>query len=71
MLIVYKNGDGVALISPVPELDILEVAEKDVPVGVAFWIVDKSFLPSDRTYRDAWELDTNSLGNPDGYGGAA
>ena len=69
MLIVYKNGDGVVLISPVPELDVLEVAEKDVPVGVAFWIVEKSFLPTDRTYRDAWELDVAAMGEPDGFGG--
>jgi hypothetical protein len=31
------------------------IANKDVPAGKAFQIVDVSDIPSDRTFRDAWE----------------
>lgn len=31
------------------------IANKDVPVGKPFQIVDVSDIPSDRTFRDAWE----------------
>lgn len=56
--IIYptKNG-GVAVIVPAPEceLTIEEIAAKDVPAGVPFKIVDTTEIPSDRTFRDAWE----------------
>lgn len=39
-----------------------------VPEGQPFWIMDESILPTDREYRNAWELD-GSEGEPDGYGG--
>lgn len=32
------------------------VAAKDVPAGVDYQIVDVSDIPSDRTFRDAWEI---------------
>lgn len=31
------------------------IANKDVPAGKPFQIVDASDIPSDRTFRDAWE----------------
>lgn len=34
---------------------IEELAEKDVPTGVIYKIVDVSEIPSDRTFRNAWE----------------
>jgi len=48
------NG-GVAVIIPSGELPIEEVVAKDVPAGVPYEIVDVSEIPSDRTFRDAWE----------------
>lgn len=35
-----------------------------------FWVVDASAIPADRTFRDAWELDVASMGEPSGFGGA-
>lgn len=56
--IIYptENG-GVAVIIPAPEcnLSIEEIATKDVPAGRPFKIVDISDIPTDRTFRDAWE----------------
>lgn len=56
--IIYPTDDGgVAVIIPVPnsELTIEQLAAKDVPQGKPFQIVDVSEIPSDRTFRNAWE----------------
>ena len=34
---------------------VTRIAAKDVPPGVAYQIVDKSGIPTDRTFRDAWK----------------
>ena len=67
MRIIYQTEEGLAVLIPTGELDINEVARKDVPAGVDYWIVEDSEVPSDRTFRDAWELDAN-IGTPDGQG---
>ncbi|MFP0549280.1 hypothetical protein ACLDXX_12110 [Acinetobacter baumannii] len=74
MNITYKNTDGsVAVFTPTQEaLDqftLDEIAQRIVPNSVPYWIVDPSTIPSDRTFRDAWELDEISLGEPHGFGG--
>lgn len=33
-----------------------------------YWIVEASIIPTDRTFRSAWEID-ESYGKPDGFGG--
>jgi hypothetical protein len=56
--IIYKNDEGgVAIIIPATEcgLTIEEIAAKDVPEGKPYKIVDVSDIPSDRTFRNAWE----------------
>jgi hypothetical protein len=56
--IIYPTDDGgVAIIIPAVEcgLTIEEIAAKDVPAGKPFKIVDVSDVPTDRTFRDAWE----------------
>ena len=56
--IIYPTQDGgVAIIIPAPEcgLTIEQIAAKDVPPGVPFKVVDASDIPTDRTFRDAWE----------------
>jgi len=55
--IVYKNDDGtISIIVPAEcGLTIEEIASKDVPAGKEHWIVDASEIPSDRTFRNAWE----------------
>ena len=56
--IIYPNNNGgVSIIIPAVEcgLTVEEIAAKDVPQGVPFKIVDVSDIPSDRTFRNAWE----------------
>ena len=56
--IVYTNDDGtVAVIVPADEcgLTVEQIAAKDVPAGKEYHIVDVSDIPSDRTFRGAWE----------------
>jgi hypothetical protein len=56
--IIYPTDDGgVAVIIPAPEcgLTIEEMALKDVPKGKPYKIVDVADIPTDRTFRNAWE----------------
>ena len=54
--IIYPTPEGgVAVVIPTGELPIEDVAAKDVPEGVPYQIVDASEIPSDRTFRNAWE----------------
>lgn len=55
-LIIYQTKTGVAIIHPTGELSIEEVAAKNVPAGVRYKIVKDSDIPSDRTFRNAWEM---------------
>lgn len=66
-LILYPNDGGVSVIVPSETcgLSIEQIAQKDVPAGVPYKIVNVTDIPSDRTFRDAWEYDFT---NPDGYG---
>ena len=71
--IIYKNLDNsVAILIPTQEALIFatieQIAEKDVPHNLPYWIVPTSNIPTDRTFRDAWEAD-ESFGEPDGFGG--
>jgi len=56
--IIYPTDDGgVAVIIPAPEcrLTIEQIAAKDVPQGTPYQIVDVADIPTDRTFRNAWE----------------
>jgi hypothetical protein len=54
--IIYPNDDGgVAIVIPTGELSIEEVIAKDVPQGKPYKIVDVADIPTDRTFRNAWE----------------
>ena len=54
--IIYPTDDGgVAIVIPSGELTLEEVIAKDVPQGKPYKIVDVSDIPTDRTFRDAWE----------------
>jgi len=55
--IIYPTDEGgVAVITPADcGLTIEEIAAKDVPEGKPFKIVDASDIPTDRTFRNAWE----------------
>ena len=69
---IYKNLDGsVGIIIPADEaleiFGIKAILEKDVPKDLPYKIVATTDIPSDRTYRDAWEWDDAIV--PDGFGG--
>jgi hypothetical protein len=56
--ILYTNADGgCSVVIPAPDtgLSIQQVIEKSVPVGTAYTVVSANEVPSDRTYRNAWE----------------
>ncbi len=56
--IIYPTDEGgVAVIVPAPDcgLTIEEIAAKDVPAGKPFKIINTEDVPTDRTYRNAWE----------------
>jgi hypothetical protein len=58
--IIYKQDNGaVAVVVPTPEAleqyGIEAIAAKDTPAGKPFKIVDATEIPSDRTFRNAWE----------------
>lgn len=68
--IIYPSDDGgVVILIPTPEVlekySIEEVAAKDVPAGKPYKIINATDVPTDRTFRGAWEADVTS---PDGYG---
>lgn len=69
--IIFRNKDNsVGIITPTQEaiddFGIDAIAKKDTPHGLPYKIVDESEIPSDRTFRNAWEWD-NTV-EPDGVG---
>lgn len=61
--IIYPNdNDGVNVVVPTPDWlsqegnTIQKLAEMRVPQGKPYQIVNASDIPSDRTFRDAWEF---------------
>jgi len=58
--IIYPNDNGgVSILIPTPEYlethTIEELAAKDVPAGKPYQIVNVADIPTDRTFRNAWE----------------
>ena len=60
--IIYPTDNGgVAIVIPAPEWLAQEgntvelLAIKDVPEGKPYKIIDTADVPSDRTFRNAWE----------------
>ncbi len=69
MRIIYKTPENtVAIIIPSPKWTgtIHELARKDVPTGLKYKIVEDSVIPTDRSFRNAWEVDESEL--TDGVG---
>jgi predicted acetyltransferase len=69
--IIYKNLDNtVSIVIPSDEalsfMTIEQIANKDVPTGLKYKIVDVSEIPSDREFRNAWTIDEAEL--TDGVG---
>ena len=57
--ILYTNDEGgVSIVVPAPDnpQTMEELAAAVVPSGKEYKIVDESEIPSDRTFRYAWEM---------------
>jgi len=70
-VIIYKQDNGVvAIIRPTEEAlalyGIEAIAQKDVPAGKPYKIIDASDIPTDRSQRNAWTVDDADL--TDGVG---
>ena len=55
--IIYIQDNGVvAVIVPANNCDLTveQIQSKDVPAGKTSYIVDKSEVPTDRSFRNAW-----------------
>ena len=55
--IIYTDDDGnVCIVIPTDEcpLTIEQIRDKDVPSGKTATIVDKSEIPTDRSFRNSW-----------------
>lgn len=66
--IIYPNDDGgVAVVIPSPntKYTVEQIALKDVPAGKPYKIIEDTEIPTDRTFREAWEAD---FSEPEGFG---
>ena len=55
--IIYTNDDGsISIVIPADNcgLTVEQIQAKDVPSGKTSYIVDKSVIPTDRSFRNAW-----------------
>ena len=67
MKIAYNDSEELKILTPtMPDIDIKILADKDVPSGLYYKIIQDSDLPS-RDTRSAWELEINES-NADGVG---
>ena len=69
MRIIYKTSENtVSVVCPTSEWSnrMEELAQKDVPTGLKYKIVEDEVIPTDRSFRDAWEVDEAEL--TDGVG---
>jgi len=70
-VIIFKNDDGgISIIHPTQEaLDLYgieAIAQKDVPSGKPYKIVQDDEIPTDRSQRNLWDVDEAEL--TDGIG---
>jgi len=64
MRIIYKTPENtVSVIVPSQEWTgtMEELAQKDVPTGLKYKIVEDDVIPTDRSFRNAWEVDEAEL----------
>ena len=59
--IIYKTGDGIAIVHPSAQYPIEDVIAKSVPKGAEYVVVDENDIPKDRAFRNAWELDKDKI----------
>lgn len=62
--ILYQNSDGgLSVVHPTGVTPVEDLCHKCIPAGTPFLIVEDNHVPSDRSFRDAWEAD---FSNPTG-----
>ncbi len=55
--IIYTQDNGtVAVVIPADNCDLTveQIKDKDVPSGKTAYIIDKTEIPTDRSFRNAW-----------------
>ncbi len=55
--ILYTDDDGnLCIVCPMDKTDLTveQIQAKNVPDGKTSYIVDKSIIPTDRSFRNAW-----------------
>jgi len=70
MRLIYNNGGIASVITPAPkflaslsgtdEEKLIHIANKDLPTGTKYEIIDDSVDLSDRAFRNAWEYTANA-----------
>ena len=71
MRILFEQANGICgVLIPAPkfletlsgtdEEKMINLANKDLPTGTKYEIVADDYVPSDRTFRNAWEYETGS-----------
>ena len=54
---IYENDDGsICIVYPADNTDLTldQIKSKDCPSGKTVYTVDKSTVPTDRSFRNAW-----------------
>ena len=54
---IYENDEGgISIVVPADNcpLTLEQIKAKDCPAGKTVYTVDKSAIPTDRSFRDAW-----------------
>ena len=71
MKIIYAQSNGVlAVLAPAPkfletlsgteEEKMIYIANKDLPTGTKYEIVEDNVIPTDTTFRNAWEYESGA-----------
>jgi len=54
---IYENDEGgISIVIPADNCDLTldQIKDKDCPSGKTVYTVNKSAIPTDRSFRDAW-----------------
>lgn len=67
MKVIIFNNPSLCIMTPAIDIPIEILADKDVPSGILYKIIDANQLPTDRSTRNFWEYEINES-NADGKG---
>lgn len=69
IIAIYQPKDApLAIVSAKPNDVTVAKAQRAVPTGLPFKLIDESELPTDWTFRAAWEWTTDLSTDNDGVG---